>query len=170
MHFAFILKVAICTDTRRCRAGSVGIATCYRLDGPGIEFRLGRDFPHTPILLRNLCRVILGGKAAVAWRGLGHPPPSTTEVKERVELYLYSSVCLYCISRCVAKYTICLPFNGMFSCPIVLLDKPRFYAPYYARQITYSFQLQRVSASTDAVCCSLKKASRRDIGRFHHFL
>ena len=24
----------------------VGIATAYRLDGPGIEFRWGRDFPH----------------------------------------------------------------------------------------------------------------------------
>ena len=25
---------------------SVGIATGYGLDGPGIEFRWGRDFPH----------------------------------------------------------------------------------------------------------------------------
>ena len=25
---------------------SVGIATCYGLDGPGIESRCGRDFPH----------------------------------------------------------------------------------------------------------------------------
>jgi hypothetical protein len=24
----------------------VGIATCYRMDGPGIESRSGRDFPH----------------------------------------------------------------------------------------------------------------------------
>ena len=24
----------------------VGIATAYGLDGPGIEFRWGRDFPH----------------------------------------------------------------------------------------------------------------------------
>jgi hypothetical protein len=24
----------------------VSIATCYRLDGPGIESRWGRDFPH----------------------------------------------------------------------------------------------------------------------------
>jgi len=26
----------------------VGIATRYRHDGPGIEFRCGRDFPHPP--------------------------------------------------------------------------------------------------------------------------
>ena len=26
--------------------GVVGIATGYGLDGPGIEFRWGRDFPH----------------------------------------------------------------------------------------------------------------------------
>ena len=28
------------------RDSSVGIATRYRLDGPGIEFLWGRDFPH----------------------------------------------------------------------------------------------------------------------------
>ena len=28
------------------RVSSVGIATAYRLDGPGIESRCGRDFPH----------------------------------------------------------------------------------------------------------------------------
>ena len=28
------------------RYGSVGIATRYGLDGPGIESRCGRDFPH----------------------------------------------------------------------------------------------------------------------------
>jgi hypothetical protein len=25
---------------------AVGMATCYRLDGPGIESQWGRDFPH----------------------------------------------------------------------------------------------------------------------------
>jgi hypothetical protein len=32
--------------TFRHRDSSVGIATCYGLDGPGIESRWGRDFPH----------------------------------------------------------------------------------------------------------------------------
>jgi hypothetical protein len=31
------------------RDSSVGIATRYRLDGPGIEFRWGRNFPHPSI-------------------------------------------------------------------------------------------------------------------------
>ena len=31
---------------RRGRDSSVGIATRYGLDGPGIESRCGRDFPH----------------------------------------------------------------------------------------------------------------------------
>ena len=58
------------------RDSVVGIATRYGLDGPGIESRWGRDFPH-------LCRPALGltqppiqwvpglfpaGKAAGAWR------------------------------------------------------------------------------------------------------
>ena len=34
-------------DNLEGRPGSVvGIATAYRLDGPGIESRWGRDFPH----------------------------------------------------------------------------------------------------------------------------
>ena len=55
--------------------GSGGIATDYRLDGPGIEFRQGRIFLHRPdrpwgppSLLYNGYRVFLGGKAAGAWR------------------------------------------------------------------------------------------------------
>ena len=32
---------------RGCRDSSVGTATRYELDGPGIESRWGRDFPQT---------------------------------------------------------------------------------------------------------------------------
>ena len=74
---------------------SVGIATRYGLDGPEIESRWGRDFPHpsrpalgSPSLLYNGYRVFPGGKAAGAWRW--PPIPSSAEVKERLELYLCS--------------------------------------------------------------------------------
>jgi len=54
------------------RDSSVGIATRYGLDGPGIESRWEGDFPHStwgpPILLHNGFRVFPGGKAAEAWR------------------------------------------------------------------------------------------------------
>ena len=81
-----------------CRVGqdsSVGMATHYRLDGPGIEFRWLRDFPHPsdrpwglPSLLYNGYRVFPGGKTGGVWRW--PPTPSSAEVKERVDLYLYS--------------------------------------------------------------------------------
>jgi hypothetical protein len=49
----------------------VGIATCYGLDGTGIEIRWGRDFPYLsrPALGPNQpgYRVFPGGKAARAW-------------------------------------------------------------------------------------------------------
>ena len=63
------------TKLSRGRDSSVGIETVYGLDGPGIEFRWGRDFPHPsgPALgptqppiewIPGLSR----GKAAGAWR------------------------------------------------------------------------------------------------------
>ena len=73
---------------------SVGIATRYGLDGPGIESRSGEIFrtcpdrPRGPTSLRhNVYPVFPGGKAAKAWRL--PPTPSSAEVKERVELYFY---------------------------------------------------------------------------------
>jgi hypothetical protein len=57
------------------RDSSVGIATRYGLDVPGIEPRWGRDFPHPsrpalgpPSLLYNGYRVFPWGKGAGAWR------------------------------------------------------------------------------------------------------
>jgi hypothetical protein len=78
------------------RDSSVGIATRYGLDGPGIEFRWGRDFQHRsrpnlgptqPPVQRvpGLFQVVKR-----PGRGVDHPPRSNAGVKERVQLYLYS--------------------------------------------------------------------------------
>jgi len=78
------------------RDSSVGIATRYGLDGPGIESRWEATFsapvqtgPGThPASYTMGTRSFLGCKAAGASRW--PPIPSIAEVKERVELYLYS--------------------------------------------------------------------------------
>jgi hypothetical protein len=74
---------------------SVGTAIRYGLDGPGIESRWGREFPH---LSRRALRPTqppiqwvpgLSRGVKLQERGVDHPPPSSAEVKERVKLYLY---------------------------------------------------------------------------------
>jgi len=77
------------------RDSSVGVATRYGLSGPGIESRWGRDFPQPsrPTLGPTQppiqgYRVFPGGKTAGTLRW--PPTPSGSQVKERVELYLYS--------------------------------------------------------------------------------
>jgi hypothetical protein len=78
------------------RDGVVGIATRYELDGPEIEsrwrriFRTRLDRPWSPpSLLYSGNRVsFLGVKQP--GRGVNHPPPSSAEVQERAEQYLYS--------------------------------------------------------------------------------
>jgi hypothetical protein len=75
------------------RDSSVGIATAYGLDGPGIEPRGGARFSvpvHTgpeaqPASYTMGTRSFLGIRCG---RGV---TPSSAEVKNRVELYLYSS-------------------------------------------------------------------------------
>jgi hypothetical protein len=75
---------------------SVGTATRYGLDGPGIESLWGRDFPHPSRPALGLTQppvkwvpgLFRGGKAAGAWRW--PHTPSNAEVKEWAELCLYS--------------------------------------------------------------------------------
>ena len=71
------------------RHSSVIIVTSYGLAGSGIESRWERDFPHPPSLLYDKYRVFspLGKRPG---RGINHPPTSSAEVKERIELHFYS--------------------------------------------------------------------------------
>ena len=75
---------------------SVGIATRYRVVGPGIESQRGEIFltcPDRPwglpCLLYSAYRFSFPGEKPQG-RDVDHSPPSSTKVKERVELYLYS--------------------------------------------------------------------------------
>jgi hypothetical protein len=70
------------------RDSAVGIATSYELNSAGIESQWGQDFQH-------LSRPALGPtQPPVQWVP-GHPPPSSAEVKEKLELYLYSPLGLH---------------------------------------------------------------------------
>ena len=79
------------------RDSSDGTATRYGLDGPEIEYRQGRDFPHPsrpgPEAHPASYTMGTGSFPGVKrpGRGVDHPPSSRAEVQERVEIYLYST-------------------------------------------------------------------------------
>jgi hypothetical protein len=79
------------------RDTSVGIATRYGLNGPGIESRWGARFS-TPVQTDPGAHAAsyTMGTGSFPWvkrpgRGVYHPSPFSAEVKETVELHLYSS-------------------------------------------------------------------------------
>jgi len=79
----------------RSRDSSVGIATRYWLDGPGIESRWGARFsaPFETDSEAHPASYTMGS-GSFPWvkrpgRGVGHRPPSSAEVKERVEVFIY---------------------------------------------------------------------------------
>ena len=78
------------------RDSAVGIATRYGMNGPGIESRWGAIFSapvHVgPEAHPAVYTMGTGSFPGVKRPGLGvdHPPPYSAEVKERVDLYLYS--------------------------------------------------------------------------------
>jgi len=83
--------------TQLGRDSSVGVATRYELDVLGIEYEWGEIFltrPDRPwgppSILYKRYRVSLPGVRRPG-RGVDHPLTSSAEVKERVELYLYST-------------------------------------------------------------------------------
>jgi hypothetical protein len=74
----------------------VGIATRYELRGPGIESRWGARFS-APVQTgpgAHPASCTMGTELFLRVKrpgcGIDHSPPSNVEVKERVELYLYS--------------------------------------------------------------------------------
>ena len=89
-----LILLALLCSVRR--GSSVGIATFDGLDGPGIESRWGRNFPHPSTQVLELTqpptqwvrRLSRGLKRP--WRDVHHPPPSNAEAEGRVELYIYS--------------------------------------------------------------------------------
>ena len=75
---------------------SAVIATHYGLDGPGIESRWGRHFS-APVQIGSGTHPASYTVGTVSFpgakrpgHGIDHPPSSSAEVKERVELYIYS--------------------------------------------------------------------------------
>ena len=79
------------------RDSAVGIATRYGLDGRGIESRWGVRFS-APVQTgpgAHPASYAMGTRSFPAvkrpGRGVDHPPQSSAEVKERVELHLYST-------------------------------------------------------------------------------
>jgi len=78
------------------RDSSVGLATGYGLDGPGIESRWGAIFfapAQTGYGAHSAAYATGTGSfpgVKRLRRGVDHPPPSSIDVKQRVELHLYS--------------------------------------------------------------------------------
>ena len=80
----------------RSQDSVVGIATYYGLDGPGVESQWRARFS-TPVQTSSEVHPAsytmgIGSSPGVKQlgRGVDIPPPSSTEVKGRVGLYLYS--------------------------------------------------------------------------------
>jgi len=78
------------------RDGAVAVATGYGLDGPGIESLCGAKFS-APVQTgsgAHPASYTMGTESFPGvkrpGRGVDHPPQYSAEVKERVELYLYS--------------------------------------------------------------------------------
>ena len=79
------------------RDNAVSITTHYGLDGPGIESRWGARFsapvqtgPGAYPASYVMGTGSLSLRVKRPGRGIDQPPSSSAEVKERIELYLYS--------------------------------------------------------------------------------
>jgi len=106
------------------RDSSVGMTTRYGLDGPDIKSRWGEKYS-TPVQTGSGAHLAPCTRAIVSFqrkkrpnRGVDHPPPSSPEFKERVELYLHSfSESSWPVLR------LTLPLLLRFTLPIYYLQK-----------------------------------------------
>ena len=93
-------KFLVFNNCQQCNATYVVLthdALHYRLYGPGIKYWWGQDFPPPSSLalgptqppMQRVPGYFQGAKQP--GRGINHSPPSSANVKERVELYLHST-------------------------------------------------------------------------------
>jgi len=102
------------------RDSSAGIATCYRLDGLGIEPRWRRDFPHlsrpalgpTQSSIQRVPGLSRGVKRP--GRSADHTLPFGAKVKERVQLYLYFPLWAF-VACSRANFIFKFYLNGVWS-------------------------------------------------------
>ena len=111
---------------------SVSIATRYGLDGPRIESKWERDFPPALGPTQPPIQWVPGLSPGLKrlGRGVNYPLPSSTDVKERVELYLYSPSGP---SWTVLGRTLPLPFNIRWVRVVSVTPRP----PYLERVPRY---------------------------------
>jgi hypothetical protein len=104
------------------RDSVVGIATCYELESPVIESFVGANFPapaHTgpgphPASCSMGTRSFPGVKRSE--HGVDHPPPTSVEVKEGVELYInFHSESSWPVLRIIDLYYRCTSSDVMSS-------------------------------------------------------
>jgi hypothetical protein len=134
------------------RGSSVGIATVYGLDCPGIESQWRRDTTHPSIPALHLHSLLYNGyrlscpELKRPGRGFNHPLNSNAEVKERVELYLYSpSGASWLVLGRNLNLRVCVPWcsrTAMTFFVALLLSLISLYSQHFIVKVTLTCSLE----------------------------